>query len=808
MGKSRKKKRAPGPPAQKRAEAPPAAPAPAGLSRPIVAMIFGVALLARFLFLATLQDSPFFTTPIIDAHWHHTWAQEIAAGNWQGEGAFFRAPLYPFVVGLLYRLFGDGPFAPRVLQHLLGACSAVFVTYLAHRLTGRRRAAYLAGGIAALYGTFFYFEGELLIVTLIVFLDLGALAWLARLGPREAAWRYLGPGVLLGLSAIARPTVLIFWPVLLAWLWLRGDRARVAGLLRRAAAVSLAFLAPALVVTAYNYAESGDLVVVASQGGVNFFIGNNPASDGKTAVAPGRQREIGEYRDNVWVASKSIAEEELGRELAASEVSRHWFRKGLGFWSGSPGRAAGLFLRKVYYLFHGYEIPNNMDPYFSHEWSWVLRLLMWDTVLFLPFGLIGPLGLIGVFFWCRRLADRPEQSGNVFSLLLLFGGSYAASVVLFFVNARFRLPVIPVFIVFAALAVDHLIRVIPAGPGRHLRDLAALGVLVVALNLPVLGVTRKMDPAWDYVTTGVSYHLGGRSAQALAWYERALEIVPGHPRVLGNMGTLYLELNRLDEAADALLETVKSDPAQIEAVVNLSSLLLQQNRPEEALQVCERALAIDPDLHAAAFNKGRALVRLQRGAEADRAFLQAIRGQPDNFRYVHELAMARMEDDRCPEAIGPFRQALALRPEEAGTHLGLGACLAHAGEEAQALEEFQRAWELDPGMAESALNLGILHEKAQRFDEAVRWYERALEVEEQLVALVNLGQIRGRVYNDYRGSIELLERAARIAPDNAVVFFNLGSAYHFAGDQARSRAAFQQAVQLDPRLRSRIGGGG
>ena len=76
----------------------------------------------------------------------------------------------PPVLAALFRVFGEGPLAPRVFQILLGAATCLFVTWITFRLTARRRTAIVAGAIAALYGTFLYFEGELLIVTLFTFL--------------------------------------------------------------------------------------------------------------------------------------------------------------------------------------------------------------------------------------------------------------------------------------------------------------------------------------------------------------------------------------------------------------------------------------------------------------------------------------------------------------------------------------------------------------------------------------------------------------------------------------------------------------
>ena len=52
------------------------------------------------------HNDPLFLSPQMDALYHHEWALAIAAGREFIADAFFRAPLYPYFLGLLYKLFG------------------------------------------------------------------------------------------------------------------------------------------------------------------------------------------------------------------------------------------------------------------------------------------------------------------------------------------------------------------------------------------------------------------------------------------------------------------------------------------------------------------------------------------------------------------------------------------------------------------------------------------------------------------------------------------------------------------------------
>ncbi|MCK4631754.1 MAG: hypothetical protein KAT79_00720 [candidate division Zixibacteria bacterium] len=69
--------------------------------------IFLIALVLRCVFLLEFQSVPLAQTPTMDMEYHHQWATAIAEGREFIDGAFFRAPLYPTFLGVIYAVFGD-----------------------------------------------------------------------------------------------------------------------------------------------------------------------------------------------------------------------------------------------------------------------------------------------------------------------------------------------------------------------------------------------------------------------------------------------------------------------------------------------------------------------------------------------------------------------------------------------------------------------------------------------------------------------------------------------------------------------------
>jgi hypothetical protein len=91
-----------------------------------VAAIFAIALAVRLAHVWYVRSSPFFDTLLGDARGYDAWAQQIAGGDWIGQGVFYQAPLYPYFLGALYSIAGRDLFLVRICQAVIGAagCAA------------------------------------------------------------------------------------------------------------------------------------------------------------------------------------------------------------------------------------------------------------------------------------------------------------------------------------------------------------------------------------------------------------------------------------------------------------------------------------------------------------------------------------------------------------------------------------------------------------------------------------------------------------------------------------------------------------
>ena len=487
------------------------------------AVLVAAALAIRLLHVYfTERHNPLASFLQLDAATYDRWARALAFGGDPGPTTLMQAPAYPWLLSAIYRIFGAVPAAARSIQAILGAASVALVIFATRRLFSSRPAAVAAGALAAFYAPLIFFEGLLLPATLVVFLNALTVAIFAA-GPRPGTARSLAGGIVLGLAIAANPPNVLLLPFVLLHLALDsrceekdgGGGAPGPGAPRprktlvRAALVVVSGAAITLApVTIRNYARAGEFVPLTTGGGVNFYIGSNPGANGYYAAPSYEGRSLGFAPEEQWKRMTEIASGESGRPLGESEVSRFWFRAGLRWAREHPLEWTALAYQKCLFFWNRYERANVENFYFHRRFPGVLTLPL------LGFGIVAPLGLLGVFL----------TRGRSRRLWLLYGGAlvYLATAVAFYVTARYRLPALPFLIPFAAAAIVELVDVARRRRFAELALLAAaLGVLVLFTNYTVARDTPEGISA-NLVRLGDAYLSRGDTSRAGAAYLEAL----------------------------------------------------------------------------------------------------------------------------------------------------------------------------------------------------------------------------------------------------------------------------------------------
>ncbi len=509
----------------------------------------GDTLLVLLVFLAAwagvnlpVLSTPLGNYPVVDAQWHMLWANAVSEGDVFIYAPYFRAPLYPWLLGGWFALFGSGAATGAFLSMAAGAFSAVLLHRTALK-SASRGAAFVLSTVWALWGTALVYSGFMLIEPVYILLLLASFLALSR-RPGSP-----GPWFLLGFACIARPGAVLLLPVSI--------------LLFRPRVVScLAWCIPVAALWAVNAFYGDPSTVVSSQGGINFYIGSGPEADGVTAFAPpgGRTPAGGmPYIDNVWAASLAP----LPEGTSPSSVSSWWTNRTLGHVAGNPLGFLRLLAVKAAFLLSPVEIPCNYDVYYIEGLSPLAGFLISGPPAPFP-GL-----LVWILLPGALLAGRPTESEK---RALWWLATLAAGLMPFFITARFRLPLVPFALLFLVPRFQR-----KPGTGLLLAPLgAALGIGLALLTARTVETSGVNMPFHD----GMANYTAGNRAEARALFMEAWERASSRTDgidlngtdALYNLGVMALEDHMAEQAGFWFGKALEWNPSHEPSRQALNSL--------------------------------------------------------------------------------------------------------------------------------------------------------------------------------------------------------------------------------------------
>ncbi|MCB9357632.1 MAG: tetratricopeptide repeat protein [Calditrichaeota bacterium] len=451
--------------------------------------------------------------PVLDSETYYRWGYALATGQGHPDGPFWLAPGYPQFMSWVFRLLGD--FAPGTLvavQMVLSLGTLFLLMLLTRRLFGAA-AGVLAGLLGCLYAPWLYYDGMLLSASWILFLNTALLFVLLvpsglSEGTARNKWAWGIAGGLCALSAMARPSVLLFAGLLLLFLLVKvwKKQTSVAPLLVFALALVLVHLPISL----RNARVGGSPVFVTASGGVNFYIGN-------------RAGATGVFDEPDFVASFDAPSEAEGFRVEASkragqiltlpEASAYWRDQALGNMRKHPFGWSTLAAKKLWWTMRKEEVANN----FSFRATQLIVPLV--STLPLHWGLLLPLALAGVVIqWSSR---------RRFALFGLYALGYVLTSVFFFASSEYRFPLVAIGLPLAAAA---LLGIIEAFRQRETtRVTIALALYLAVLlpaNMPSAEANAVTFPRVDFANVGHTAMRANMISEAMAAFSRALALDP------------------------------------------------------------------------------------------------------------------------------------------------------------------------------------------------------------------------------------------------------------------------------------------
>ncbi len=589
----------------------------------ILLLLTSVAL--RFAYFLSIKGTDLANIPLLDGQSYQEWAIRLLSGNWDWYQTYWLGPLYPHVLAAIYLLTGPRVLVPLALQLILSVLNIWLVYQLAGRVTHNKRGPLplLAAALYAFYGPAVFYAGQLLMATLLTTLMLLIAIQTFRAMHHPSVGRWFVLGALVGITATGRGNIL-FYPLLLG-VWLGRQTLPDFPRTRAWATMILGVLLMILPVTLRNIIVADDFTLLTSSGGLNLLIGQQAQYKGIFAHVT--DRPLADFDPSM----EKTLEQEMGHSLKGSEVSRILTKRAVHLFL-QDWRAMPLhYARKAYRFWNGYELPQITCYDYWRAHLWPLRLLP------IPFVLIAAASWLGL-----PLLPRPGRA-----IIALLVGGYFLSLLPFFPTARYRLPLVPLLVIPAAMLLLHLVR---RGHGWPWRTGAL--VLLIGGLWPGWTAFSQSEVAWQ-----VHLHNASRASRR------------------DDTETILAE-GRLAEAAR---------PGNAETSFQLAGHLESAGAYDEAVSALRLAAIRAPQSRLIPYRLGRDLEKTGRITAALQAYARAA--ELDSLWGLPLLRRGLLlhRQGHSQKALADLRRAFALDPGNRKVRVNLASLLAETGQTGAAL---------------------------------------------------------------------------------------------------------------------------
>ncbi len=304
------------------------------------------------------------------------------------------------------------------------------------------------------------------------------------------------------------------------------------------------------------------------------------------------------------------------------------------------------------------------------------------------------------------------------------------------------------------------------------------------------------------------YNLGvvlagcGRTDEAIAEYQKAMQINPNDAKPYNNLGVIAYRRGQRNEAEAQLRKALEINPRYAQAHFNLGIALAGRGQTDEAIGHYEAALEIEPN-HVEAHNSlGLALFSLGRFDQAIVHYRKSLKIKPNDVHVLYNLGSALAMRGQIGEAIVHFRQVVKIEPNNARAHNNLGVALEKCGLIDEAIEHFQEALKIEPDYPGARQNLSKVQSQQARLLKALAERRELLQSRPDDVALLSetawaLATNPNASIRNGTEAVELARRAVRVSnARQPAVLATLAAAYAETGQFADAVQTAEQALAL------------
>ena len=317
---------------------------------------------------------------------------------------------------------------------------------------------------------------------------------------------------------------------------------------------------------------------------------------------------------------------------------------------------------------------------------------------------------------------------------------------------------------------------------------------------------QEKDPTrsiW-YVLTA-SAHTGlDQIPEAIAGFEKALEITPGRIDASMNLAQLYAIAGEIDRSLDLLKVVLTNSPANERVLLQFASIALRAGKAEDAKIWLERGVDAQPDAVRPRIALARAYTQLGRPADAIAAAAPGLRTDPDNRDLLLTIGVAQIAAGETDDAVTTLAKLVEVAPDLPQARLLLARAHRDSGDIDMSMSVLQTAIDLDPANVEASVMLAQLALRANNLEVAAPVIEQLAEAHPDIAQIRELQGHLALQSGNPAGAIEHFQSVREVV-DSRQIAEAIAAAQWQADKQSLAIATLEEWVDRNENdMRTRL----
>jgi tetratricopeptide (TPR) repeat protein len=289
-----------------------------------------------------------------------------------------------------------------------------------------------------------------------------------------------------------------------------------------------------------------------------------------------------------------------------------------------------------------------------------------------------------------------------------------------------------------------------------------------------------------------------RYEEALATYEKAIDIKSDYPQALYGKGKALFQLKKYQESLIAYDQAIQIQPNYLEAWTNRGFVLVRLKRYPEAIATVDKVLQLKNDDPKVWQLKGDIFIKISQYNDAIKAYEQAINFQADNPELWYKKGLAFQNLKQYEEAITSYKKTVELKSDHELAWYNLGNCLVNLNRYEFALQAYDQAVQYNPNNSAAWLSRSNILMTLRRYPEAIDSFSQVIKINpQQYQAWYNRGWALHQVKR-YPEAIESYKRAISLKGNDYLVWYNLGNTQYNLQKYQEAIASYNKAIRYQP----------